>query len=51
MSEIIKPSYVSSYSPPSPQFWGDKKIKVFQSPPELEDLGDLYTLQSKQIDT
>ena len=38
MSEIKDKNYL----PPSPQFWGNKKIKkVFQSPPELGDLGGL----------
>ncbi len=37
-----------NYLPPSPQFWGNKKIKVFQSPPELGDLGGLDKLQHRQ---
>jgi hypothetical protein len=36
--------------PPSPQFWGSKKIKFFQSPPELGDLGGLDKSQRRQLD-
>ena len=38
------------YSPPSPQFWGNKKITIIQSPPELGDLGGLDKAKRRQID-
>jgi hypothetical protein len=30
------------------QFWGNKKIKLFQSPPELGDLGGLDQSKRRQ---
>ncbi len=47
LSKLLKP-VDCSYSLPSPQFWGNKKRTVFQSPPELGDLGGLDTLQRRQ---
>jgi hypothetical protein len=49
-TQVIKPSQVNNESPPSPQFWGNKKIKFFQSPPELGDLGGLDKSKRRQLD-
>jgi uroporphyrinogen III methyltransferase / synthase len=56
-TQAMKSSQVNTFSPPSHQFWGDKKITVFQSPPEYSlrhsregDLGGLDKSKRRQID-